>query len=114
MTKLIPFLFLILSANAIEKKLMKKYLWQKRVIVVQGNEKVFKSERKKFLKYNDDVIDRQIVFVHQKSDRTIYLLYGKDGGVKLESSKPFVVREIFDLIDSMPMRIQEMNRKSKE
>ena len=42
------------------------------------------------------------------------VLVGKDGGVKLR--KPFVVtpQEIFDLIDSMPMRRAEMNKSKQD
>ena len=38
------------------------------------------------------------------------LLVGKDGGVKLRSSKPVAVSEIITLIDTMPMRQNEMRR----
>ncbi len=38
------------------------------------------------------------------------LLVGKDGGVKLRSDKPVAASEIAALIDTMPMRQQEMKR----
>jgi hypothetical protein len=41
------------------------------------------------------------------------LLIGKDGGVKLRSSEPVSVKDIFGLIDSMPMRRQEMESEKK-
>jgi hypothetical protein len=41
------------------------------------------------------------------------LLIGKDGGVKLRSSEPVSMKDIFGLIDSMPMRRQEMESKKK-
>ena len=40
------------------------------------------------------------------------LLIGKDGTVKLRSEKPVSISDIFGLIDSMPMRQQEMRKKS--
>ena len=42
------------------------------------------------------------------------VLIGKDGGIKLK--RPFVVSagEIFDMIDSMPMRKAEMKRSIKD
>jgi len=40
-------------------------------------------------------------------------LIGKDGGVKLRSSEPVSMKDLFGLIDSMPMRQQEMERKKK-
>jgi hypothetical protein len=41
------------------------------------------------------------------------LLIGKDGGVKLRSSEPVSAKDLFGLIDSMPMRQQEMESKKK-
>jgi hypothetical protein len=41
------------------------------------------------------------------------LLIGKDGGVKLRSSGPVSMKDLFGLIDSMPMRQQEMDSKKK-
>jgi len=42
----------------------------------------------------------------------VYLI-GKDGTVKLRSAEPVPVKDIFGLIDSMPMRRQEMESKKK-
>ena len=41
------------------------------------------------------------------------LLIGKDGGVKLRSREPVSMKDLFGLIDSMPMRRQEMDSKKK-
>jgi len=41
------------------------------------------------------------------------LLIGKDGGVKLRSSEPVSTKDLFGLIDSMPMRRLEMESKKK-
>lgn len=38
------------------------------------------------------------------------LLVGKDGGVKLRSARPVRAADLFALIDTMPMRRQEMKR----
>lgn len=38
------------------------------------------------------------------------VLIGKDGGVKLKSSRPIPPAKIFDTVDKMPMRRQEMQR----
>jgi hypothetical protein len=40
------------------------------------------------------------------------VLVGKDGGIKLRRNDFVSLQEIFDLIDSMPMRRQEMRQKS--
>jgi hypothetical protein len=41
------------------------------------------------------------------------LLIGKDGGVKLRSSEPVSMKDLFGLLDSMPMRQQEMENNKK-
>ena len=40
------------------------------------------------------------------------ILIGKDGGIKMEKEE-FDLSAIYELIDSMPMRQQEMNIKQK-
>jgi len=47
------------------------------------------------------------------SGRFQLLLIGKDGGVKLRSEQPVPTQDIFGLIDSMPMRRQEMDRRKE-
>lgn len=47
------------------------------------------------------------------SDTFSVILLGKDGGVKMNKNDIVSTRELFQLIDSMPMRQQEM-KKSKE
>lgn len=41
------------------------------------------------------------------------ILVGKDGGVKLRRNDPVSLEEIFRLIDSMPMRQDEMRQKDQ-
>ena len=45
--------------------------------------------------------------------RVTMILIGKDGGVKLKREHRIGLQEIFDLIDSMPMRQREMRRNGK-
>ena len=40
------------------------------------------------------------------------LLVGKDGGVKLRSPAPVSTRDLFALIDAMPMRQREMRENA--
>ena len=44
----------------------------------------------------------------------VIILVGKDGGVKLRKEEYTPMSDIFDLIDSMPMRQREMKEKSNE
>jgi hypothetical protein len=41
------------------------------------------------------------------------VLIGKDGGVKLRQEEPISLADLFALIDSMPMRRQEMGQRSR-
>jgi hypothetical protein len=41
------------------------------------------------------------------------VLVGKDGGVKLKSDERVTIDDVFDLIDSMPMRQNEMRRNKQ-
>ena len=41
------------------------------------------------------------------------ILVGKDGGTKLRRPAPVKLEEVFDLIDAMPMRREEMRQKSQ-
>lgn len=43
--------------------------------------------------------------------RFVVLLYGKDGGEKLRSEAVVSAEDLFRLIDTMPMRRQEMRRQ---
>ncbi|UCE54829.1 MAG: DUF4174 domain-containing protein [Desulfobacterales bacterium] len=45
--------------------------------------------------------------------RFTVILVGKDGGVKLTRNAMVKLKDIFALIDSMPMRQEEMRRKAK-
>ncbi len=42
-----------------------------------------------------------------------FVLLGKDGGVKLRSDQVVEMKQLFELIDSMPMRRAEMRRKEQ-
>ncbi len=44
------------------------------------------------------------------SPQFTFLLIGKDGGTRLRSLKPISSEQLFNLIDSMPMRKDEMKR----
>ena len=55
----------------------------------------------------DDLRDAYDVLPH---DFRVVLI-GKDGGVKLRQDQPILAADLFALIDSMPMRKQEMRRR---
>jgi len=41
----------------------------------------------------------------------VIILVGKDGGEKLRQDRPVELKEVFRIIDAMPMRRQEMEKK---
>jgi len=49
----------------------------------------------------------------QASD-TMLILVGKDGGVKYRGGATTELRQILDLIDTMPMRQREMNKRTRD
>ena len=55
----------------------------------------------------DDLRDAYDVLPH---DFRVVLI-GKDGGVKLRQDQPILAADLFALIDSMPMRKQEMGQR---
>ena len=65
------------------------------ITVITGNELVYKKYK----------VDSQTEF-------TVILL-GKDGGEKLRTQKLLTANKLFALIDAMPMRRQEMQKKEK-
>jgi hypothetical protein len=106
--------------------------WKNRILIINQDE----ATVKKFKDKMDAVQDRDIIifYIDQealssfpknimvskeslvkyydiKLEGTESILIGKDGGIKLrkQSAAP---KEIFDLIDSMPMRQSEMRKKS--
>ncbi|HVF96083.1 MAG TPA: DUF4174 domain-containing protein [Flavisolibacter sp.] len=44
----------------------------------------------------------------------VILLVGKDGGEKYRSKELTTAQQLFDLIDAMPMRMQEIRRDKKQ
>ena len=46
------------------------------------------------------------------ADGFCFIPIGKDGAIKLRSEQPVRSRDLFELIDSMPMRKEEMRRKA--
>ncbi len=45
------------------------------------------------------------------SQKFTFILFGKDGGEKLRSNKPVSPEKLYQTIDAMPMRRQEMKNK---
>ena len=131
------FVFLLFGQYMLHSQSLEDYRWQNRLLFILNpdSEQVLQHQQLKVLQdYKSEMIERDlIIFIVTDSDvldsngnvvdlkkenipfadYNGLVLVGKDGGVKLR--KPFVVspQEVFNLIDSMPMRRVEM-KKSKQ
>tara|TARA_B100002051_G_C16335496_1_gene439063 strand:+ start:75 stop:476 length:402 start_codon:yes stop_codon:yes gene_type:complete len=109
--------------------------WQKRVLVVNTGDRI--EIEKLTAVYYKDLNDRDFVVIQldgheaycdeKKMSRRFtksllkkiknfdesdyFILLGKDGGVKNSFTKGTEMRIIFNQVDSMPMRINEMRKK---
>jgi hypothetical protein len=76
---------------------------------------LFENERSRLgdLILTDDAVKKIKNIFDLKQDQFQVILLGKDGTIKLRSDKPVPASEFFELIDAMPMRKEEMRRKTK-
>jgi hypothetical protein len=133
--RFIALLIFILQFNGMSAQELTEFRWKNRVLLIidtNNNLPVRDLQVNKFVSRNDEMEERDLVLlvctgkeVLDKDglktdidpDKISYgefqgvILIGKDGGVKLR--KKFIVepKEIFDLIDQMPMRRAEMKNK---
>lgn len=98
--------------------------WKKRVIVLlaEANDPHFLEQRGRLEKEAGALRERDLVVVEETSPGPLHarydlksgfvaILIGKDGGEKWRSTRPFEPREVFALIDTMPMRAREVREK---
>jgi hypothetical protein len=111
--------------------------WKKRILIILGDNS-FKSKQKLILDqvYNG-LLERDLIVFGLESENDIYnkikdeekkklieyyslndvntiILIGKDGTIKGNWEKNVSTKEVFDLIDSMPMRKVEIRRRKGE
>ena len=120
-------LLLSFMANMIPKELqgieLNQYLWKNRIILTFADDQdhanliKLKAEMKE---NNCEILSRDLLHFHfsndgktgnltTKNDQSFrILLIGKDGGIKYESKRSVSLIQLFQLIDSMPMRQDEM------
>lgn len=123
------FLCLALGGVVAAETELDSLLWKRRVIVIASpsrNTQAFLTQRQELRVADAGWKERDLVLLEvigsEKADlrRALklkaadfsVLLIGKDGGVKLRSGTPVPLRESFELIDSMPMRQQEVSPKT--
>ena len=102
---------------------LSRYLWKNRIILTFAEDEhhphliKLKAEMNQ---NNCEILNRDLLHFHfgndgktgnltTKNDQSFrILLIGKDGGIKYESNRSVSLIQLFELIDSMPMRQDEM------
>jgi hypothetical protein len=135
---MIPLLMLLMSStNTIDFAALR---WEARLIVLQAataDDDAMTTQRARLDNARDALRERDVRIIRIVADQAwiddqpldgavaqvarerfriapdafAVLLIGKDGGVKLRESEPVEARRIIDLIDSMPMRQQEIRER---
>ena len=121
---------------------LKNFEWENRVLIIGGYGSKFKSQLDQIDFKSKEFIDRDLVIILLEEDnsrisydglntiKTIdydstlsirnkydfknfkLLLIGKDGGEKYNSNYPININVIYELIDGMPMRKQEIKERN--
>ena len=102
---------------------LNQYLWKNRIILTFADDEDHPDliKLKAEMKENEcEILNRDLLHFHfsndgktgkltTKNDQSYrILLIGKDGGIKYESNRSVSLIQLFELIDSMPMRQDEM------
>ena len=113
--------------------------WKYRILIISDaqNEIYLKEKMNNISKYGQEIIARDLIIFYENNENIYYnstlmsksfkesimsltsqyqndrkmILIGKDGGVKRVFQSSDQIHEVFDLIDTMPMRKIEMRRK---
>ena len=100
-----------------------QYLWKNRIILTFADDEDHPGliKLKAEMKENEcEILNRDLLHFHFSNDHYFgkltttndqsfrILLIGKDGGIKFESNRSVSLIQLFELIDSMPMRQDEM------
>ncbi len=110
-------LILIYSEDVAESKLKEQLkilktheegLKERKLIIFQLNQDHY---RQVFPKTTEWETRKESKKIESEKDFQVYLI-GLDGGVKLKQSKILSLENLFQTIDSMPMRQAEMRRKN--
>ena len=105
---------------------LSQYLWKNRIILTFADDQDHPDliKLKAEMKENEcEILNRDLLHFHFSNDGKIgnittkndqsfrILLIGKDGGIKYESNRSVFLIQLFELIDSMPMRQDEMQHE---
>ena len=134
---------LALTAGQAEAAPLDKYRWKRRLLMVFAPVKPHPSlvvQRKRLKEATEGLEERDVTVVEvvqdsvfidgnleieidakamrKEFDTTIIeftvLLIGKDGGEKLREDEPITMDKLYDTIDAMPMRQQEIRQRGQK
>ena len=121
---------------------LKIFEWKNRVLIIGGDSSKFKSQLDQINLESNEFTDRDlvIILIEEDNSRISYdglktiktidydstlnlrnkynfkefklILIGKDGGEKYNSKKPVSINVIYELIDGMPMRKNEIKERN--
>jgi hypothetical protein len=123
----IPFLLLSVNLSAIKAQNLAAYRWEKRLLLVFApNEKNADYLLQRTIETDNSAAfkERNLLVVTVKEEKLyqqyavkpsafVVILIGKDGSPKVRDTKPFTMSRLMDIIDSMPMRQDEIKRNKK-
>ena len=117
---------------------LRSFEWKNRVLIISGTESKYQNQFDYLKVNKNEFIDRDMVVILINKDGSkisqdglknfksvdyesassikkrfnfedfSLILIGKDGGVKYRAHEPVKINKIFELIDKMPMRMQEI------
>ena len=138
----LSFIFFINCQVKHEMLNLNNFEWENRVLIIGGHGSKFKSQLDQINFESKEFINRNLVviLIEKDSSRISYdglktikaidydstlsirnkyefkefklLLIGKDGGEKYNSNDPININIIYELIDGMPMRKQEIKERN--
>ena len=116
-----------------QSDLLSKFQWKNRLVIllfddpsnielesqeilINRNKLAFKERDIKVLKYNDEKPEANKLRADFGLPKAgfIFLLVGKDGYKKLAREKRVMPKELFSVIDAMPMRRMEIKERKKK
>ena len=117
-------LAVLATASASSADPIAQYHWKNRLLVIlapSARDMAFETQKHAYDQARDEYNERDLVVLaesdgdgplhrrfHAPAGEFRVMLIGKDGHTAIERSNPIGNRELFGLIDAMPMRRQEM------
>lgn len=118
--------YIILLANPTMSMELSNYQWKNRVLVLNQTHSKASHQKTSFESFKRENEDRQLLLLEVNAQqRSLWnrfgfekgkfqlVLVGKDGSEKKRFSEPTNMEAVYEIIDAMPMRQQEMKIKPK-